>query len=105
MSAISPYSVPYRLLLSSPAAAIEIDTGMPIRPSTDSSTISGLLELDPQNPHLGLIIKWKQAALPGEHHFAKLTLEAPGQPTFTHIFDAPGDIDDFLELPISELKK
>lgn len=105
MPAISKYSVPFRLLLSSPAAAIEIDTGTPVRPSPDSSIISGLLELDPQNPHVGLIIKWKQAALPGEHHFAKLTLEAPGQPTFTHIFDAPGDIDDFLELPIFEMKK
>jgi hypothetical protein len=105
MPAISKYSVPFRLLLSSPAAAIEIDTGRPIRPSPDSSMISGLLELDSQNPHIGLIIKWKQPALPGEHHFAKLTLEPPGQPTFTHVFDASDDIDDFLELPISETKE
>lgn len=31
--------------------------------------------------------------------FAKLTVEAPGKETFTHVFDAPGDIDDFVELP------
>lgn len=100
--AISRNSIPFRLLLSAPAAAIEVDTGKPIHPSTEQSTATGMLELDPQNPHVGLIIRWKQPALPGEHRFAKLTLERPGQPTFTHVFDASGDIDDFLELPITD---
>lgn len=31
--------------------------------------------------------------------FAKLVVEADGQETFTHVFDAAGDIDDFVELP------
>ena len=31
--------------------------------------------------------------------FAKLVVEADGQETFTHVFDADGDIDDFVELP------
>lgn len=91
--------VPFRLLLSDPAAAVEIDTGKLIRPPTDSATVSGTLELDPKNPRIGLIVRWKNATVPGEHRFAKLTLEAPGQATFTHVFDASGDIDDFLELP------
>ena len=91
--------VPFRLLLSAPAAVVEIDTGKLIRPPADSATISGTLELDPRNPHVGLVVRWKNAAAPGEHRFAKLTLEAPGQATFTHDFDAGGDIDDFLELP------
>ena len=92
--------VPFRLLLSAPAAVVEIDTGKLIRPPADSATISGTLELDPRNPHVGLVVRWKNAAAPGEHRFAKLTLEAPGQATFTHVFDAGGDIDDFLELPV-----
>lgn len=91
--------VPFRLLLSDPAATVEIDTGKLIRPAADSATLSGTLELDPKNPHVGLVVRWKNPAAPGEHRFAKLTLEAPGQETFTHVFDADGDIDDFLELP------
>ncbi len=91
--------MPFRLLLSDPAAMVEIDTGKPIRPPTDSATVSGTLELDPENPRVNLVVRWKNAAAPGEHRFAKLTLEAPGQDTFTHVFDASGDIDDFLELP------
>jgi hypothetical protein len=91
--------VPFRLLLSDPAAVVEIDTGKLIRPPADSATISGTLELDPKNPRVGLVVRWKNAAAPGEHRFVKLTLEAPGQDTFTHVFDAGGDIDDFLELP------
>lgn len=92
-------AVPFRLLLSAPAAGVEIDTGRVIRPPADESPISGTLELDPENPRVGLLVRWKNPPATGEHRFAKLTLEAPGQDTFTHVFDAGGDIDDFLELP------
>lgn len=91
--------VPFRLLLSDPAAVVEIDTGELIRPPVDAATLSGTLEIDPKNPHVALVVRWKNPAAAGEHRFAKLTLEAPGQDTFTHVFDADGDIDDFLELP------
>lgn len=97
--AASETSVPYRLLLSAPAAEIEIDTGKTIRPTVLGPLISGTLEMDPKNPHVGLVVRWKNPATTGEQRFAKLTLEAPGQATFTHVFDAAGDIDDFLELP------
>ena len=83
---------------------MEIDTGHLLRPLPVQSTISGMLELDPNNPRLGLVVRWKNPSAPGEHRFAKLTLEAPGQETFTHVFDAVGDIDDFLELPFSAVK-
>jgi hypothetical protein len=92
-------TVPFRLLLSAPASEIVIDSGKSIRPPVDGP-LSGSLELDPKNPHIGLTIRWKNPATTGEHRFAKLTLEAPGQETFTHVFDAAGDIDDFLELPL-----
>ena len=83
---------------------MEIDTGHLIRPLPEQATISGMLELDPNNPRLGLVVRWKNPSAPGEHRFAKLTLEAPGQETFTHVFDAVGDIDDFLELPFPAVK-
>ena len=49
---------------------------------------------------IALVIRWRNPPTAGEHRFAKLTLEIPRQPTFTHVFDADGDIDDFLELPL-----
>jgi hypothetical protein len=93
-------TIPFRLLLSAPAAQVEIDTGKVVRPRLDDPSISGVLELDARNPRVGLVIRWKQSAASGERRFAKLTLEAPGQETITHVFDADGDIDDFLELPL-----
>ena len=97
-------AVPFRLVLSAPAAAVEIDTGHLLHPLPVQSTISGMLELDSNNPRLGLVVRWKNPSALGEHRFAKLTLEAPGQETFTHVFDAVGDIDDFLELPFPAVK-
>ena len=97
-------AVPFHLVLSAPAAAVEIDTGHLIRPLPVQSTVSGMLELDPNNPRLGLVVRWKNPSAPGEHRFAKLTVEAPGQETFTHVFDAAGNIDDFLELPFPAAK-
>lgn len=88
-------SIPFRLLLSAPAAEAEINT---VRLAT-ASTMSGVLELDPSNPQVALVVRWKNPTSVGEHRFAKLTLEAPGQETLTHVFDAAGDIDDFIELP------
>lgn len=92
--------VPFRLLLSAPASSVEIDTGAAIRPDTSRNPVSGTLVLDPANPHLSLIVRWQNPPAAGEHRFARLTLEAPGQPSVTHVFDADGDIDDFLELPL-----
>lgn len=97
-------ATPFRLVLSAPAAEIEVDTGKSIRLPVDGSPLSGMVELDPTNPHVGLIVRWKSPAAAGERRFAKLTLEAPGQETFTHVFDAAGDIDDFIELPLPATK-
>ena len=92
-------AVSFRLLLSAPAATVEINTGKSLQLSPEEMPISGTLEMDMANPHLALIIRWKNPPAAGERRFAKLTLEAPKQPTFIHVFDADGDIDDFLELP------
>ncbi len=91
--------VPFSLILSAPAEEIEINTGEPIHPPASESSISGTVLLDPGNPRISLKVRWKHAPANGEHRFAKLTLEAEAQETFTHVFDATGDIDDLIELP------
>ncbi len=97
-----PGTSPFRLLLSNPAAEVLLDTGSgePLRVSTPASPLSGQLSLDPRNPHVAIIVRWVEPPAAGEHRFAKLTLERSGQATFTHVFDAAGDIDDFHELPL-----
>lgn len=92
--------VPFHLVLSAPAAAVELDAGKRILPAVEALPISGTLEMDAANPQVALVVRWKNPAVAGEHRFAKLTLEPPGQATITHVFDADGDIDDFLELPL-----
>lgn len=86
--------ISYRLILSAVAAEISVDTG-----KSTTTTPTGTLELDPANPRVAVSIRWKSPPTPGESRFAKLTVEAPGQETFVHVFDAPGDIDDLVELP------
>lgn len=93
-------SVPFRLLPSSAPAAVEIDTGTVLRPAIKGSPITGSVEMDLLNPRIALVVRWKNPPAAGEHRFAKLTLEVPGQETFTHVFDSDGDIDDFVELPL-----
>lgn len=95
-----PTATPFRLLLSAPASAVEIDTGEVVHPDANQNPVSGTLKLDPANPHLNLIVRWQNPPAAGEHRFARLTLEPPGQESFVHLFDAAGDIDDFLELPL-----
>lgn len=90
----------FRLILSSPASFVEIDTGKKFRPLVTDSVLTGSLEMDPKNPSVGLIIRWKNPATSGEHRFAKLIVEAPNRATFSHTFDAAGDLDDFIELPL-----
>lgn len=97
-------SVPFRLLLSAPATEVTLNTGNEVRPSLDGPGISGVLEIDPANPQVAIVIRWKKPAEQGEHRFAKLTLEAPGKDTFHHVFESDGDIDDLLELPLPAKK-
>jgi hypothetical protein len=98
-AATPPQTVPFRLILSSPASFVEIDSGKKVNPSVTAGALSGKIEMDPENPQIGLIIRWKNPIAPGEHRFAKIILEPPGKATFTHTFDAVGDLEDFIELP------
>jgi hypothetical protein len=93
-------TVPFRLVLSAPAAEVVLTAVNQVRPTAGDGTISGTLEIDTANPSLALTVQWKNPSASGEHRFAKLILEAPGQDTLTHVFDADGDIDELLELPL-----
>ena len=92
---------PFELRLSASADSITLegaDGPQTIDPTR--SPITGRIALDPANPTIALAIRWKSAPAPGEYRFAKLVLMPPGRDTSTHIFDATGDINDFIELPI-----
>jgi hypothetical protein len=92
----------FHLLLSAPAAewAITSSPGSGETRGEPATAPTGILLFDPDDPQVFLTVRWAAAPVPGEHRFAKLTLELPGRPTIVHFFDAPGDIDEFLELPL-----
>jgi hypothetical protein len=92
--------IPFSLLLSAPAASVELDAGSLLRPELTGARVSGHLLMDPKNPVVELKVRWAQPLQAGEHRFAKLSLEIPKQPTFTQVFDADGDIDELVELPL-----
>jgi len=94
--AVSTLAVPYQLQLSGEAAQIGLDTGI-----AKASSKRGTLRLDPGNPYVSISVQWKNPPSAEEQRFAKLILEPAGKPTFTHVFDSTGDIDDLLELPLS----
>jgi len=85
----------YFLSLSSEASSVSL-AGKSIEPDA-TGAFTGTLDIDIHAPVVFLEVKWKQDG--GSRRFAKLVIEAPGEETFTHVFDAPGDIDDFVELP------
>jgi hypothetical protein len=92
----------FHLLLSAPAAELLVSTGRDEwkGAAVADATAGGLLKFDKANPQISLIVRWAGPAETGGHRFAKLTLELPGKPTITHVFDSPGDLDEFLELPL-----
>lgn len=62
--------------------------------------LAGMVSIDPDHPVLFLKVSClAKAPDDGQRIFAKLVVEAEGKETFTHVFDAEGDIDDFVELP------
>lgn len=98
-----------RLILSRPAGFFELKIGErtvnlkhgdPWELSKKSWEFTGEAMIDPDSP----VVFLKVACVPPASGdtapvFAKLVVEAEGKKTFTHVFDAPGDIDDFVELP------
>lgn len=65
--------------------------------SADGKYYAGDFKIAVKNPVLDLKVEWEEEV--PRHRFAKLVVEAEGKETFTHFFDAEGEIDDFVELP------
>ena len=93
------------LTFSEAAGSVQLNSG-------DRSTMAGLpgnletmtwrefsteITIEKKEPVIYLNVVWSQVS--GNRRFAKLVVEAEGRETFTHVFDADGDIDDFVELP------
>ncbi|MDE0836390.1 MAG: hypothetical protein OSA84_08580 [Akkermansiaceae bacterium] len=91
----SVVSAKYFLTLSSEPSFVLLGATS-IEPQA-SGEFFGSLELDKDSRVVFLKVEWKEGT--GSRRFAKLVIEAPGAETFSHVFDAPGDIDDFVELP------
>jgi hypothetical protein len=92
----------YILTLSERAAFVELKSAGEVSSWNLSSEggiepLTGDIIIDLDQPVIFLKINWYEL---GERRgFAKLTIEAVGKETVTQVFDAVGDIDEFLELP------
>ncbi len=91
----------YILTLSERAAFVEIESAGE-KSSTNLSSESGIepltgdILIDLDKPVVFLKVNWYE--LGDRRGFAKLVIEAAGQETVTQVFDATGNIDEFLEL-------
>ncbi|MES2982648.1 MAG: hypothetical protein V4727_10070 [Verrucomicrobiota bacterium] len=91
----------YILTLSERAAFVEVtSSGEPSSWNLSSESgiepLTGDIIIDLDKPVVFLKVNWYE--LGGRRGFAKLTIEAAGQKTVTQVFDATGNIDEFLEL-------
>jgi hypothetical protein len=96
--------IPFEITLSAPPSLLQIaePAGQVLFESNQGDTRqSGILELPHTPAALFLQVRWATATI--APRFAKLSLEPPGRPTLSHIFDAPAEIDDAWELPAGAL--
>ena len=87
------------LTLSGKARSVEFSTnGSKVQlGQSNSETRVTDLKIAKDNPLLEIQVDWLEEV--ESRRFAKVVVEAPGHATFTHVFDASGNIDDFVELP------
>lgn len=91
----------YILTLSERAAFVEVNSaGEPSSWNLSSESgiepLTGDIIIDLDKPVVFLKVNWYE--LGDRRGFAKLVIEAAGQDTVTQVFDAEGNIDEFLEL-------
>lgn len=97
-SAEALISARFYLTLSEPAELVSIQSGDKVltQNAVKDGLITGEISIDSKSPVVYLKVDWVD--LGGRHGFAKLVIEASGRNTVTQVFDAEGNIDDFLEL-------
>jgi hypothetical protein len=98
-SADLPITAKFSLILSASPSSVELDgnAGTFQLEGDLAAELLGKLKIDPKARLVSLKVNWDEDST--SRRFAKLVIEAPGKKTFTHFFDADGDIDDFVELP------
>jgi len=91
-------SARFYLTLSESAESVSIQSGDKVLTQNvvKDGLFTGEISIDPKSPVVYLKVNW--ADIGGRHGFAKLVIEAAGQNTITQVFDAEGNIDDFMEL-------
>lgn len=91
--------VPFSLTLSASARKVEIldVAGEMLWQKQDENLVrvQGSLARLPET--LVLRVSWKDPSAP--RFFAKMVIDPPGRDSLTHVFDAPGELDDLWELP------
>ncbi|MEP2777460.1 MAG: hypothetical protein ABJQ29_08010 [Luteolibacter sp.] len=88
-----------RVILSDRAKSVKLFAGAGYYQFGENADgdYSGELKIAKEGLLLEIQVDWLDES--ATRRFAKLVVEAEGQETFTHVFDAQGDVDDFVELP------
>ena len=91
--------VPFSLTLSAAARKVEILDGagetLWQKEEDTKVRVQGSLTQLPET--LVLRVSWMDPSAP--RFFAKMVIDPPGRDSLTHVFDAPGEMDDLWELP------
>ncbi len=92
--------IPYELMFSSPIQSGLLDSTLQQISLTgiSSHTQTGTITFSTSQPQLSLSIEWQQPAAQNERRFAKLSLFPPGKKQLDYVFDAAGNMDEFIEL-------
>jgi hypothetical protein len=96
------WTADFLLRLSADAESITVATrsGIPVELTSAGASHAGTVDLDSADPWVDVQIIWKPSPDTGPaHRFAKITIEIPGRPTFKHVIDGRGDLDERIELP------
>lgn len=91
----------YILTLSERAAFVEVKSAgetssWNLSSESGIEPLTGDIIIDTDKPVIYLKVNWYE--LGDRRGFAKLVIEATGQETVTQVFDAMGNLDEFLEL-------
>lgn len=87
--------VPFVLTLSHLPSSVQLGSFL-VEPANDQLKIyAGMLDLKTDDPLVEIAVEWQDSQ--SGTRFAKLALEAPGQPTLTHYFESIGNLSDIWE--------
>lgn len=91
--------VPFSLTFSAAARKVEIldEAGEMLWQKQEGNLVRAEGSLTQLPETLVLRVSWVDPSAP--RFFAKMVIDPPGRDSLTHVFDAPGEMDDLWELP------